>query len=80
MVLLKLSIQSTFKYILCYLHSTMVLLKSFTRWVRQAVANISTFHYGSIKIVVNRSIVVKNNTSTFHYGSIKMWFYDNITG
>ena len=34
--------------------------------------NLSTFHYGSIKIVVNRSIVVKNNRSTFHYGSIKI--------
>ena len=50
----------------------MVLLKSFNKWVRQATANISTFHYGSIKMIMD---IVKDkllNKSTFHYGSIKI--------
>ena len=54
------------------LHSTMVLLKSGQVKTLLPASDLSTFHYGSIKIlwyVVNIAFPI---TSTFHYGSIKI--------
>ena len=50
----------------------MVLLKYAFNYKNNARSNVSTFHYGSIKIGAS---VVKSLTpsrSTFHYGSIKI--------
>ena len=57
-----------------HLHSTMVLLKFGIANNSHIGSNISTFHYGSIKIgKLDPSILpAEQNGSTFHYGSIKI--------
>ena len=50
----------------------MVLLKSIFILLDLINPVISTFHYGSIKILSKPKISIPLSLSTFHYGSIKI--------
>ena len=56
----------------------MVLLKSDTAF--EKVNNTtSTFHYGSIKIIILLTFLLGVSVSTFHYGSIKIMILPLVT-
>ena len=50
----------------------MVLLKYIILLYNPYNINQSTFHYGSIKIILLTPVQAKELLSTFHYGSIKI--------
>ena len=56
----------------------MVLLKFYLKFATGNPTKISTFHYGSIKIISYSNSAVFCITSTFHYGSIKIEIFVQI--
>ena len=72
MVLLKFQLHYIVLYCQTDLHSTMVLLKSIKNSSNKIVVTLSTFHYGSIKILSKCDEMSYALASTFHYGSIKI--------